>query len=84
MNEGTNDLSNGTMDRFNDRVGGGCIGGNPDGSDARIIQVELEIMASESGTIVVDNTDGCGGSVQAIDSRTMLWQFRTSWALESS
>ena len=52
MNEGTNDLSNGTMDRFNDRVGGGCIGGDLDGSDAHIIQRELEIVAGEFWTIV--------------------------------
>ena len=60
MNEGTNDQSNGAMDGFNDGIGSGRIGCNPNGSDACIIKGELEIVAGEFGTIVMDNTEGAG------------------------
>ena len=60
MNECANDLSNSTMDGFNDGVGSGRVGGNPDGSDARIIKGELEIVAGKFRTILVDDTEGAG------------------------
>ena len=57
MDECTNDLSNSTMDRFNDSIGCRRVGGNLDGSDARIIQGELKIMARKFRTIVMDNME---------------------------
>ena len=55
MNHGADDLSNCSVDGFDDAVGSGRVGADGARIDACIGKKELEVLAVEFGAIVMDN-----------------------------